>query len=167
MFHLPVASGQPVNGERRVTLAVVRREVDHDQVKLPGPVLPLQEHEVLRGGILRPGGARRQQLAMTSPNRAHRKRGQQVIVPRGDFRLRSLRRTRPRGTLICRRAPVNWPSSKNLKPVRPATTSAAARCSGHKSTDATRRSSWFFRKCAEAARRAGGSDSKRCEIAAG
>ena len=64
------------------------RQISHRQIELSRLALPLHEDKILRGGILGPGGARRQHCSTALPHRACTQGSQELLVQDHDFRLR-------------------------------------------------------------------------------
>jgi len=63
----PDGGGEVREAERGVALGAVGGEVYHDEIELGGQALPLDEEEVLPGGVFGPGGARGEQVEGALP----------------------------------------------------------------------------------------------------
>src|ERR1041385_3913908 len=85
--------GQALGRQPGAALAAVGREVDRDEVELRWRGLPLDEDEILRAGIVRPGGGRRDEFGPATADRGGWQARQQGFVEPDYFWIRQRART--------------------------------------------------------------------------
>src|SRR5437762_2270038 len=78
--HAPVVKREFLDLQRHITLAAMRGEVHDRQIEGPTLGAPLDNDELFRRRIARPGGTRAQQFAFATSGCGSRDGGQQLFV---------------------------------------------------------------------------------------